>query len=356
MHLAMWGHLASDWVDEGGAEGIVRRCKDVGVDTYLAYVNPIEKGKLGGRDVEADRRFTYNTSLYQHPKVDYLGPLTEAATAEGVEVQPWLLSFRPHLLEGETSEEVFSRVYAPLGYDDSKADVAGFAFAGKRLCPTWPENRARALRMLDDFLTHHPNLSGIHMDYMRYGDRADCFEHPCHCAACRAQYRRHLAQDTVTADDLKQPAFLYEFVKIRNRVIRGLVEAIRERTQAAGMTLTLAARADYYDWAVLEGQDWGEWANDGLLDRAYMMNYWTDEARHNPRMRVGIELTRNAKTLYIDGVGKGFSGGVNTTAQMEKNIRDAMDAGAQGISIFAWMGMKAEDWAMVKRIKQEYSA
>jgi len=348
-HLAIWGHLVTDARREGTVEGIVERCRRVGIDTYLAYVYPMEKCFMGESDC-----FAYRSTAFRGRKEDLFTPLLKAAKREGIDVQPWLLPFRPHLLEGESEEEVLSRTYRPIGHRDAP-DGAGYATtAGKRLCPTWPENRARAMRMLHDYIENHGgDLTGIHLDYIRYGDAVTCWDHPCHCPACRSEYEELIGKDTITAEDLRVPGVLYRFIQFRRRCIRALVEQVRDVTRRAGLRLTMAARVQFFDYALPEGQDWPEWARDGLVDAIYLMNYSLDRTEHLERVRLGLRLARRRRqALFCDGVGKKSSLGLNPTENVVAFIRDSLAVGVDGISIFHYNGMTDDDFEVVRGLRQ----
>lgn len=295
--------------------------------------------------------FSYNSSVFQGEKTDLLGPLAKVGKREGIEVEPWLLPFRPHLMEDETEAEVLSRTYRPMVKND-KNDVAGYAAAGKRLCPTWPENRARGVRMLQDYIKNPgSDLTGICLDYMRYGDAGTCWDAPCHCAACRKEYVKLIGKDSLTAEDLKLPGVLYRFLQFRNRCIRELVEEFRDLTRKAGLRLTLCARVQFFDYALVEGQDWPQWARDGLIDIIFLMNYSLERAEHRQRAELGMNLTRDrGRCLLCDGVGKLSSLGENPTENLVTFIRDSLDVGVDGISIYHYNSMKDADFQAVSRL------
>ena len=183
MKLAVWGHLWIDAEREGSPESIVRRCKQSGIDTYLAYVHPLEACSIGHIP-----KFAYGSAVFQDGHRDLLTPLLKHAKKECLEVEPWLLPFRGHLMAGETPEEVFGRSVRTLA-ESLAPDISGYSDSrGRRLCPSWPENRDRGIRMLRDYLECCGDLlTGVHLDYTRYGDFWPLgFGALCHCDACRA--------------------------------------------------------------------------------------------------------------------------------------------------------------------------
>ena len=364
MRLAIWGHLCRDVQREGEPKAIITRCKSVGINTYLAYVLPaVAVNPRDGADPRTvktgydfnTQEVAYNSMVFQAGNDDVLTPLLNEAKKEGVEVEPWLLPFSGSLLVGETTEELRSRTYQPL--DRPKGDLDKLQWRGvqkidKSLCATWPENRARAIVMLKDYIEQHgANLTGIHMDAIRYGDVVICLAHPCHCAACRKEYDRLIGKDTLTAEELKLPGVRYKFMQFRNECIRSVVEEVRDITNKAGLRLTMAARNLFFEYTLLEGQDWPQWARDGLVDIVFVMNYSTDRAQHREHLLLHASLMKDrGRALYYDGVGKKSSMGVNTTENVVTFARDSLDAGVDGICIFHYDGMEDKDFEAIKAL------
>lgn len=351
MKLAVWGHLWTDVNREGGVEGIVRRCQDSGIGTYLCHTYPIARGAGGYYSPGV----TYDTGIFQAGASDLLAPLLRAGRHSGVEVEPWLLPFTADLLVGEQREDLFPRrayqsaEFAGLvsGVDAKSSDLPGAAKNGVTLCPSWPENRARAMRILGDLIERcGPNLTGIDLDMARYPNADTSWYHPCHCEACRAAYRERLGLDVLGAEDLGQPGVAYELTRFRCDVIGGLVEEMRDVTRQAGLRLTMSARADFYGSAVLEGQDWPCWARQGLVDAVFTMSYWTDRQIHRRHATEHSAMMRaSGACLHYDGVGRRSSMGENAIDDVLVLARDAAEAGADGVSIFHYNAMEDADFS-----------
>jgi hypothetical protein len=146
---------------------------------------------------------------------------------------------------------------------------------------------------------------------------------------------------------------MYKFVQFRCANIRSLVEQIRDITRRAGLRLTMAARADYLGWALAEGQDWPEWVRDGLVDMVLPMNYFTNRETHGSHVRQHAALLAPIKgdCLHLDGVGRLSSFGELPLEQLRDFARDALEAGADGISVFHYGGMKDDDFALLKALR-----
>ncbi|MFH1570671.1 MAG: hypothetical protein ABIL09_21955 [Gemmatimonadota bacterium] len=356
MELAVWGHLWTDAEREGGPEGIVARCRSAGIGTYLCHTNPIARSPAG----YYSPGHTWDATVYQGETFDRLGPLLRAARGQGLEVEPWLLPFTADLLAGERREDLFparayqSAEYAGLvpGVEPRRPDLPGAAKNGTTLCPSWAENRDRAVRILRDLIERHdPDLGGIDLDMVRYPNADTSWHHPCHCAACRTAYRQRLGCDLLTPEALQDPGVAYAFTRFRSDVIGDLVQETRDLTRQAGLRLTVSARADFFGSAALEGQDWPRWAREGLVDAVFTMSYWTDRALHrrHARQHAALMAARGACRHY-DGVGRRSSLGENPMDRVLDLARDALAAGADGVSVFHYNALTDGDFARLREL------
>ena len=345
MILAVWGDIWADLEREEQAEGVLERCKRSGIDVYMPFLQ-----RFGDRCVLAMGR---KSEVLRIETTDLLGELAHSADRNGVQIEPVLLPFTPELLLDETDQQVSSRRYRPLSFDG----IGDRSWGVKLFCPTWPENRARVLVKLNDLIECcGRGLTGIHLDAIRYSDAGGDGDWstpwPCHCDACRKAYADLIGTETLTAEDLRPAGVRYKFMEFRNRCIRQLLEQIRDVTNRAGLRLTLAARSDFFGNALPEGQDWPQWARDGLLDVVYTMNYGTDRARRRRVTERSLALmTNRGKCLYCDSVGKKSSVGENTTEDLITFARESLAAGADGLTFFSYPSMTAADFDAVGTLK-----
>jgi uncharacterized lipoprotein YddW (UPF0748 family) len=147
----------------------------------------------------------------------------------------------------------------------------------------------------------------------------------------------------LTAEDLKIPGILQKFLNFRGENIRSLVEQARTIVKNAGVSFSMAARANYFGSALVEGQDWVQWARDGLMDFICPMNYTTDREVHKEKLSLQMNLIDTAVPIY-DGIGRKSSAGENTTAQMIRQAEDALHLGARGVTIFKFGAMNKKDF------------
>jgi uncharacterized lipoprotein YddW (UPF0748 family) len=111
--------------------------------------------------------------------------------------------------------------------------------------------------------------------------------------------------------------------------------------------MSMAARADYFGSALVEGQDWINWGHAGLFDFICPMNYTTDREKHKKLLTMQLKLMDGTTDIY-SGLGRKWSGGETETEGMIKQADDALSLGAAGVSIFHYRGLKKKDFTALK--------
>jgi uncharacterized lipoprotein YddW (UPF0748 family) len=135
-----------------------------------------------------------------------------------------------------------------------------------------------------DLITRHPELDGLHLDYIRFpdvlpfapGSRFRVGLDFGHAASTRALF---LEQTGLQAPGPKSSANADAWDEWRRERVTALVAAIRSSARTAQPKLELSAAViAYADRAYLSlFQDWRRWLEDGLLDFAVAMAYTRDD-------------------------------------------------------------------------------
>ena len=144
---------------------------------------------------------------------------------------------------------------------------------------------------------------------------------------------------------------LQKHLDFRGENIRNLVEQVVRVVDEAGLSLSMAARADYFGSALVEGQDWVQWARDGLMDSICPMNYSTDRAVYRERLSGQMSLIGKSVPIY-DSIGRKSSAGEITPAQMIQQAEDALQLGASGVAIYDLAAMGEEDFRELGAFKR----
>ena len=191
-------------------------------------------------------------------------------------------------------------------------------------------------------------VASLHLDFIRNDNALTLLDYPCQCDCCKALYKRFFGVEILTPEMRKDPAILSKIVLLRNKNIRKTVEGMKSIAEKHSLRLSIAARANYVNsaditeppvWglgpAVLEGQDWAEWADDGLIDELFPMNYHTDiglfESVLNDHMRL---LGANASRMLYTGIGVESSMGKNPPEAVAQRLQTVREHALPGAMLF----------------------
>lgn len=333
--VAVWGHPYSEL--EAGKESTadarawLGRLIEADITAYIPFV--ISGGK-----------HYFESSVLGPPERDLLGPVLEAGRSLGMEVHP---------IVGLGSVGVRGKgggVYEPVDVYGSGEEMPEWAKGWP--CAAWEENRKLTEDVAQDLITTY-RPDGLHMDYVRYPNTAVLDAHPCGCSRCREERVKWLGKALPDAEDLARPGVAYKEVQMRGRFVRDLVERLRRVTHRAGISLSMAARARVLKDAVSEGQDWAEWARDGLVDIVAPMSYNPCFDRFQRFVAEHLPLLKSTGATYWAGIGRRSSLGVIDAEMMERQIRYALDQGADGVCVFHAGALEDEDLGVLRRLTRE---
>ena len=327
MKIFAWCLLKRDFtsgVDE--TERTFDRLAEVGIDGLLPFV--YEGGMCW-----------YDSAIPGAKKEDRLSPVLDLAHARGIEVHPLILPLQrvTPLEEAERRRQSYQ-----------SGQPGGNPCDGRR-CASWDENLDNGVVMTEDVLARHP-VDGIHLDAIRYVDTGQSLKWPCRCEACSAYYRTHMGKAYLTVEDLAEPDVHEQFLAFRGQRIRGLMERIVDIVKPRGIPLSLAARANYHNAALVEGQDWIAWSKAGWLDFVCPMNYSTNREVHRDRLSAQMDLLAGAVPVY-DGIGRKSSAGEMSPEEMVVQAEDALALGAEGIAIFHFTALEEADFEALEAFR-----
>jgi len=222
----------------------------------------------------------------------------------------------------------------------------GIRLAGS--CGNHPGNRAKFLAAAERLAAEYAGrIEAIHLDFIRNDNALLLMDYPCQCDACQALYRRFFNCAVPDKAMLRDAAVQYKLLAIRNDSVKRTVRAMRDMTKRHHLKLTMAARANYLNsrdiadppvWglgpAVLEGQDWVAWHDEGLLDGIYPMNYHTDFALFQSILADYLRLIPEHRETLFSGVGISSSMGEITPEGAARRLAAIRDAGLPGAVLF----------------------
>lgn len=268
------------------------------------------------------------------------------------------VGFAPFSDPPDPTPEMLRRRYAY--YDDGILRYRG-------LCPAWPENRLlavyRARQLCETF-----EATALHLDYLRYyfansqafGEDLEWEDgrkwidtyHRCACPLCQTERLELLGREP-TAYDRQHPAYIYNRLKSRDRHVRGVLTALRDFCRERGMALSVATRVQYFNRALIEGQDWARWCERGLMSTMVPMNYSTSLATVQKRYEENARVLKNSNTEVLEGLARRSSAGENTPEALAAQVRLVLQLGAPGVSIFHLDVLTEQDVALLGQVVAE---
>ena len=122
-------------------------------------------------------------------------------------------------------------------------------------------------------------------------------------------------------------------------------------TEAEGIELSAAVFSGYPDCIVSQGQDWVQWAEQGLVDYLFPMTY-----TQSPRvavMRTTAHLAQVAGKVPVwEGLCKRASRFARCTPEeLVEQMRGVLDQGAQGVVVFSYSSLGQEDLEAIRALK-----
>ncbi len=305
------------------------------------------------RHLETMAKAGVSTTIIYMPEVISLDDYCRAAAAAGLKVEARIFP----------AWQVENPVNRTLPEHDLAEMERRFGIRLAKTCANHPHNRdgfLAAARSLAE--KYSGRLAAIHLDFIRNDNAVLLMDYPCQCDACQALYQRYFGCPIPDAAMRSQPAVLYKMLALRNANVTALVRTMRELTREYDLDLTIAARANYLNslditappvWglgpAVLEGQDWVEWVDEGLIDAVYPMNYHTNldlfQAVLNDHLRL---LTPQLGKLF-SGVGVSSSMGANDPAAIAARLEAVQAAGLPGAVLFNKTNVYNDDYLAVIR-------
>jgi hypothetical protein len=329
--IMVWAHANTDFLGEDHVvKAEFEKIRESGIDVILLFVHSHPQ----------ENQAWYNASLNGFVVEDRLSRTIKISKEVGVEIHPIVLGMKDI---GLSELNRNTRSY--------KSGKPGGSTKDGRTCSSWQTTLIGALRIASDIISHN-NVPGFHLDYIRYVDTGMGMKWPCSCEACKQNYKRYLGKSDISSADLLVPGMLYQYLKMRNENIRDAVVQFKKLADQHFLKLSMAARADYFGSALVEGQDWINWGHEGLFDFICPMNYTTDRKKHKDWLSMQLNLM-DGKTDIYSGIGRLWSGGETETTEMIKQADDAFSLGAAGICLFHYRGLKDKDFTALKSFSKK---
>jgi len=257
----------------------------------------------------------------EYPEWDPLAVLNDRAAAKGIKVHPWFCVFP----EGEGSKLLA----------EHPEYAAAFDYRFRWGCACRPEVQDYALALYESLLTDYP-VPGVHLDYIRTGGL-------CTCDYCTTEMK----QQGVDIQSIEHRApGMSAWVDWRCERVTAFVERVHSITQAKRIELSAAVFTDYPTCRHSNGQDWVAWAERGIVDFLFPMNYTNSTRDARMRTRCHRALVGDRCPLW-EGLGKHSSASALSTQVMVEQIKVCLEEGSQGIVLFSYPALSDGDLAAI---------
>jgi uncharacterized lipoprotein YddW (UPF0748 family) len=314
--LAVWSHQITDF---GGSDEVKTHADALAQGGFDILI-PCVKNPPGAVDFVTDVADVNR----DYPDWDPLSVLIDACRERGVKVHPWFCVFT----EGEQSRLLRER-----------PDLAArFEGSGRWACACRDEVQEYAFNLYKSLaLRYRP--AGLHLDYIRTGGI-------CTCEFCKSEMRERGVD--IDAVEPRDPAFEV-WTEWRVARLTGFVRRLHEFAVSEGLEVSAAVFAGYPDCLRAQAQDWVQWAQEGIVDFLFPMNY-TNSLRVAVTRTVTHVALVGGKVPVWEGLGRSSSASQLTTETLLGQVQGVLDAGAQGIVLFHYRSIADDDVKAIGRL------
>lgn len=313
------------------------------IDTLLQHMS-----RLNQTEIVAEVRYRAD-ALYIPNRVDHTYPvsdprsyilegssfdplayLLEQSKLYGIRVQAWvtMMNFTPVQLSVLPSTHVYYKNPEWMTLDNNHGIMAREKYTGLFLDPGVPQVQDYLTNMVLDLAVNYPELSGIHLDYIRY-------PHP--------QFGHNLVAEERYKSDVEL-GYSGTWQQWKEEQINTLVKRIYTglKQVAPQMELTAAVMADPEDARVSYAQNWPAWVNGGYIDRVYLMNYASNDLNFEKITQRALATASPDK--IVNGLRSWSSGTAYPFSKLLSKIRIARQYPCAGLCLFSYEGILANNY------------
>lgn len=210
------------------------------------------------------------------------------------------------------------------------------------LCPSKPEVTDYLATRVEEILNKN-YVDGIHLDYVRYCDvilpvnlwdkygieqTRELPEYDfCYCETCREKYKAQYGTDPL---EMKYPSQSPSWRKYRYSQITNIVNTLAKVAQKHKKEITAAVFPTPEIARRIVRQDWTNWNLNGVYPMIYHGFYRENTTWIGDAVEEGIHFLNGRFPLYA-GL---FLPDFNSDEELQSGIKNALDNGASGVSLF----------------------
>jgi len=187
----------------------------------------------------------------------------------------------------------------------------------------WVEKISKALEY---------DIDGIHLDYARFPVNQRFSYDSITCAMFSQEYGISPLDDSHDSGSI----IWCEWIKWNEKQVTAFVREVHDLIKASGKKVLLGADVfPSIDISPVEiGQNWGEWARDGIIDFVCPMLYINNTGLFREYLEKAVKNSASRCEVYA-GIGMVTSHNKITREILEQEIRIAREVGAQGVVFFS---------------------
>jgi len=284
-------------------------------------------------------------SRHLHVGDALLEKLLPIAKSAGLEVHAWMWSMicnQKKILENHPDWFAVNR------NGQNTIEKPAYVNYYRFMCPNHPAVQEFVSTTVSE-LSEYSELDGIHLDYIRYPDviLAEKFqkkygivqdkEYPeydyCYCDICCSKFKSETGIDIKKADD---PGSNNAWNQFRYDSITSLVNT--RLVPVAKKSDKYISAAVFPNWMHVR-QQWSKWDVDAVFPMLYH-GYYSRDIDWVENNIIAGKNSIHSKTKLYSGLFTGFF----SPEELNKAIERSINAGADGVSLFAYHTMKETHW------------
>ncbi len=217
--------------------------------------------------------------------------------------------------------------------------------------PALPEVRQYEIDLMMELVQRYA-VDWIHLDYIRY---------PCEPTEVyfsfdpqtRTMFKNHSGEDPMTwKSNDSGNLFWNEWLAWNREQVTQFIRELRAelKTVARPIRISAAVFPDAGNARVLIGQDWANWADQGLVEMLCPMLYTNHAGFFEKYLKRAIEIARGPCQMCV-GIGIGTSHNQNTPEGMTEQVQISRRLGADGVIFFSANSLNSNFIEKLKTIK-----
>lgn len=185
------------------------------------------------------------------------------------------------------------------------------------------------------------NIDGIQLDYIRFQVNQGFSYDKANCSAFKKEFG--ISPLKIKHQDSGNPQWC-EWIKWNSGQVTNFVRRIKKLMDEAGENITLSVDVfPDHEVAKMEiGQDWGQWANEELIDVYCPMLYTDNNNVFRRGVSAAVKLNKGKKGMVYAGIGIRSSHNNSTPENVARQVRIAREEGADGVVFFFGSQLKED--------------